>query len=260
MKIKEFLKAENIEDAYKALLKGGTIIGGGAFLHLLGSKIECAVDLSNLNLNYILEKDEVIEIGSYTTLKEIEDSSILLSYFNGILPKAVKMIASVQVRNIATIGGSIGGRYGFSDILPCLLALDAKLELYKNGIITLEEFLERDDIKDIILKVILKKDDKRAAFLNFKNSYTDFSILNVAVSNSKGEIKIAVGARPLGACYAYKAMDYLKDNIINDENIKRAAEIASDTLNFGSDIRSSLEYRRQICNVLVRRGIMEVVQ
>ncbi|WP_243120196.1 FAD binding domain-containing protein [Caloramator sp. E03] len=259
LKIKNFFRAESLKDAYEALTNGGTILGGGAFLHLLDNEVEIAVDLSRLNLNYILEKEDVIEIGSYTTLKEIEDSSILSSYFNGILSKAASVIAGVQVRNIATIGGCIGGCYGFSDILTCLLALDAKVQLYNRGIVSMEEFIENKDTKDIIVKVIIKKDEKKASFLSMRNSYTDFSMLNVAVSNLKGGIKIAVGARPLVASYAYKAMDYLKENGLNDETIKRAGEIARDTLNFGSDIRASSEYRKELCSVLVRRGLEEVI-
>lgn len=258
MKVKKFKRAESLDEAYNALLSGSVIIGGGAFMHLSDNEVSL-VDLSKLNLSFIKENEDSIEIGAYTTLKEIEDSSILSSYFNGILSKTSGIIAGVQVRNIATIGGCIGGRYGFSDILTCLLALNAQVELYNAGKISLEEFLNNREIKDIVLKVIIDKNNKKAAFFNMRNSFSDFSVLNAAVCKDE-DIKIAVGARPLNAALARQAMEYLKENELSYENIKKAAEIASSTLNFGDDLRASSDYRRELCKTLVERALLEVIK
>ncbi|SKA97736.1 CO or xanthine dehydrogenase, FAD-binding subunit [Caloramator quimbayensis] len=258
MKVKEYKRAESLNEAYDALLNGSVIIGGGAFMHLSDNEVSI-VDLSKLGLSFINENEDTVEIGAYTTLKEIEDSSIISSYFNGVLSKTAGIIAGVQVRNIATIGGCIGGRYGFSDILTCLLALNAKVELFKAGKMSLEEYLSSREIKDIILKVIINKNNKKASFFNMRNSFSDFSVLNVAVCKDE-DFKIAVGARPLSAVYAKDAMEYLNQNELNYENIKKAAEIAGDTLNFGDDLRASSNYRREVCKTLVERALLEVIK
>ena len=66
-------------------------------------------------------------------------------------------IVGTQFRNGATVGGSIFGRFGFSDILTCLLALDTYVELYHAGVIALSEFVEMPRDNDILVRIIIKK-------------------------------------------------------------------------------------------------------
>ena len=57
----------------------------------------------------------------------------LVTYTQGAVKEATRHIVGTQFRNLATIGGSVSGRFGFSDIWTLLLALDADVELYKGG-------------------------------------------------------------------------------------------------------------------------------
>ena len=63
-----------------------------------------------------------------TSLRQIELHDGLNKYTHGAVCEAVKDVG-VQFRNLATIGGSIWGRFGFSDILTVFLAMDAFVEL-----------------------------------------------------------------------------------------------------------------------------------
>ena len=63
----------------------------------------------------------------------------------------------MQFRNGATVGGSVFGRYGFSDILTCMMMLDVQVELYQRGRISLEEFAKLPYDRDILVQVILKR-------------------------------------------------------------------------------------------------------
>ena len=47
-------------------------------------------------------------------------------------------------------------------------------------------------------------------------------------------------------------------NILNEENILKASEIACEELVFGSNMRASKEYRKAICKSLVKSALMEV--
>ncbi|KJS03302.1 MAG: FAD-binding protein, partial [Peptococcaceae bacterium BRH_c4a] len=86
--ILDLVQPDTIEEAYRVLTGGnGTILGGCAFLRLGSQKIGAAIDLSKLNLNYIKEQDDYIEIGAMATFRDIETSPILNLYFNGVLPK-----------------------------------------------------------------------------------------------------------------------------------------------------------------------------
>ncbi|MFA9397899.1 MAG: xanthine dehydrogenase family protein subunit M [Clostridiaceae bacterium] len=260
MKIKQYYNLDNIEKSYEILQKKNSlVVGGGAFLHLGDREVENAIDISNLGLDYIKNKQEYIEIGASTTLREIEKSEILKNNFHGIVSKTVSKIMGVQIRNMATIGGTVFGRYGFSDLLTSLLSLDTTVELYKNGKMSLEEFLESDIQKDILTKIIIKKDGRCAKYLNMRNTSTDFSMLNVAVSRKDNEFKISVGARPNRAKLCYEASNFMAKSNFNYEDAKQAGEIAANELNFGKDIRASKEYRKELCSVLVKRAILEVL-
>lgn len=43
----------------------------------------------------------------------------------GAVRESLRHIVGVQFRNLATVGGSIFGRFGFSDVLTMFLALDS---------------------------------------------------------------------------------------------------------------------------------------
>ena len=66
----------------------------------------------------------------------------LSHYTEGAVKDAFRHIVGVQFRNLATVGGSLFGRFGFSDVLTLLLALDCDVELYKGGIMSIQEFAE----------------------------------------------------------------------------------------------------------------------
>ena len=77
------------------------------------------------------------------------------------LQKLVRHIVGVQFRNQATVGGSIYGRFGFSDVLTAFLALDTFVELYDGGIIRLSEFVNRKPDRDILVSIIIRKGKRK---------------------------------------------------------------------------------------------------
>ena len=113
--IREYLKPETIEEAYKQLIrnKKNTIFGGGAFIRMGSKNIPLAIDLSKVGLNYIEEDEYEIKIGAMTTFGDIEHSQLLSKYFDNMLAKSVREIVGIQLRNIVTVGGTIYSRYGF---------------------------------------------------------------------------------------------------------------------------------------------------
>lgn len=61
------------------------------------------------------------------------------------------------------MGGSIFGRFGFSDILTCMMVLDTYVELYKGGTVSLEEFAQMKYSRDILVRIIIKKDGQEGS-------------------------------------------------------------------------------------------------
>lgn len=259
MKIKEYLKPRSMREAYELYSKGAVILGGGAFLNLGEKEIERAIDISALGLDYIKEDDQQIEIGAMTTLREIEISPVVNKSFSGVLSKAAASIMGVQVRNIATIGGSIYGKYGFSDLLTVLLALDAQIELYISGSMSLQSFLEREIEKDIIMRISIKKNVSKAAFACTRKTDTDFSMVNAAAAIVDGHLRLSVGARPGRAKLVKGAMSFFRPAAYGIEAAETLAVLTAEELEFGSDVRASDEYRKELCKTLIKRCAMEVL-
>ena len=112
-------------------------------------------------------------------------------------------IVGVQFRNMATVGGSIWGRFGFSDVLTIFLALDTYVELYKGGIVSLEEFAKMKADNDILVRLIVKKVSGKVVYSAMRNQSTDFPVLTCAVSDMSGIYKAVIGARPEKAVVFY---------------------------------------------------------
>ena len=256
----ELVQPQSLEEAYEILMKrkNNIVIGGSAFLRMGEKRIGTGIDLSNLNLNLIEETSDYIKIGAMTTLRDLEVSPILNKYFNGVISNSVKDIIGVQFRNVVTVGASVFSKYGFSDLIVALLSLDTEVELYKGGKVKLEEFLNQKYEKDILVKGHIKKNKSKSIYKCMRNSRSDYPILNLAISKDDNNFKICVGARPQRATIAKEASEFISNNILNEENILKASEIACEELVFGSNMRASKEYRKAICKSLVKSALMEV--
>jgi len=256
------VQPDTIEEAYQALTehKDSAVLGGCAFLLLGSRKIGTAVDLSRLNLDYIKEQDEHIEIGAMATFRDVETSPVLQAYFSGVLPGAAGCVMGVQFRNIVTVGATVYSKYGFSDLITPLMALDAEVELFKGGRMPLAGFMEQPAARDILTRVFIKKSPMKAAYQNLRNSATDYPILNVAVSLLHNRWRVVVGARPQRAQIAPLASEALSRGTPNLESVDRAAGLAAEELPFGNNNRGSAEYRKAMCKVLIKRAVTEVLE
>ncbi len=153
------------------------------------------------------------------------------------------------------VGASVFSKYGFSDLLPALLVLDAKVRLYKGGLMDLSEFLEKEHEKDILIEVILPKQDGIAVFNCMKKTSIDFSIINGAMFKGKNEeYRIAIGSRPQRAILANNSAKVLGDG----KDIDRVADMVVEELHLGTNIRGSKEYREDMCRVLIQKMYDEI--
>ncbi|MBP1764892.1 MAG: FAD-binding protein [Firmicutes bacterium] len=249
-----------IGEAYRVLTeeRDAAILGGCAFLRMGSRKISTAIDLTNLGLKGIREHADWLEIGAMTTFRMLETDPLTSKRFDGVLVEAVKQVLGVQFRNLVTVGATVFSKYGFSDLIPALLVLETEVELANAGRITLETFLNRPSGKDILLRVWIRQDGRRAAYRSFRNSASDFPVLTAAVSWLPGQGRIVIGARPSKAEIAVKASQILSEMDFDGPKIDEIASIAAAEMSFGSNMRGSAEYRRELCKVLVKRAVAEV--
>ncbi len=257
LKIKNLIKPKTIEEAYElySTKKSSKLIGGGAFLRLGKKELQNGIDLYGLNLNYINDFDTHVEIGSMTTLRDIETSLVLKNNFSGILPMSVENIVGVQFRNIATIGATVASKYGFSDPLTALLCLDTYLVFHNMGEIALNDYINLDKIpRDILVKIIIKKTTQVASFQMMRHSPSDYAMLNCSLGFDGTNYKLCIGARPQRA----KIGDKTSKSLSNGDNIDVALSFILDDFHFGTNIRASGEYREHLATVLSKRAYLEV--
>ena len=226
-------------------------------MRLENGMINTAIDLSELRLDVVEEKDEEYSIGAKVSLRDLETHEGLNKYTDRAIQNAVKDIVGVQFRNMATVGGSIWGRFGFSDVLTVFLALDTYVELYKGGIVSLEEFAKRKADNDILVRLIVKKASGKVVYSSMRNQSTDFPVLTCAVSNVNGRYKAVVGARPAKAAVYYDKENRLT-NGATEEARKMFAEDVAKVADTQSNARGSKEYRTHLTKVLVSRGLVEL--
>ena len=245
--IRQFLCPSSLEEAYQALTaaRNNTVLGGCMWLRLGRRAIGTAIDLSALGLDRITDTGDAIEIGAMASQRQLETSKLLRQQYGTLFRDAVSGIVGTQFRNTATVGGSVFGRFGFSDVLTALLALPAQVKLYHRGTVSIEEFAAMPYEKDILECIILPKQAYAASYQHMRFQATDFPVLTCAVSCQDGVYRVSVGARPQKACLAYSGQT-------------PDAQAITDSLNFSSNMRASADYRRKICPVLIRRALEEV--
>lgn len=251
-----YVLVESLEQAHQLnQARNASIVGGMLWLKMSNRKIKTIIDMSGLGLDKIEEDEEEFRIGCMATLRQLEMHEGLNGAFDGAFAKAVAHIVGVQFRNGATVGGSVYGRYGFSDVLTILMALDSYVELYKGGVVSIEEFAKMPYDNDVLVRVIVKKNKANVAYLTQRLSETDFPVLACGVSRSQAGWKIVVGARPKKATLANVALSLEPTK----EEVERVKEQVAETITFESNMRGSASYRKVLCAVLVGRAIEEIL-
>lgn len=249
-----YIKARSLEEAYTLNQKrGNTILGGGCWLRLGQRSIQNLIDLSELGLDQIKEGEDSFSLGAMVTLRQLEQSAALSDAFETAFADMVRHIVGVQFRNCATLGGSVVSRFGFSDILTLLLALDCEVELAGAGRIPLTDYARMPYDRDVLAWIHVKKDGRRVAYESFRNSETDIPVLTCAMSEKDGVVTAVVGARPGRACRVEASL-----SLNAGEEEWQAFLDKVNQMHFGSNMRASEAYRRHLASVLLRRAFLRL--
>ena len=257
MTIREYKRAETLEEAWQLnQKKANRVLGGMIWLKMENINVGTAIDLSGLGLDTIEETEDNFSIGAMVTLRQLEEHPGLAAYTRGAVKEALRHIVGVQLRNLATVGGSIYSRFGFSDVLTLFMAMDCSVELYKGGIVSLREYAERPYDRDILVRLIVKKENAEFFYQSVRNSQTDIPVLTCAAARlADGCYRIAIGARPLKAVlYEFPA----ENGVPAQELALKCADAVKNDIITGSNMRGSAEYRRHLADVLTKRAVVEL--
>lgn len=260
--INNYVKAKTLEEAYELnQARNSRIMGGMMWMRLGNARVKTVIDLSDLGLDQIEETDHVFKIGAMCTLRQLELHEGIQKMYGDGIAESVRHIVGVQFRNQATVGGSIYGRFGFSDVLTALLALDTFVELYDGGTIRLSEFVKRKKDKDILLSIIIRKSKRAFRYDSVRQTKTDFPVLACSVVtgivNGKESWYFSVGARPMKAALIEKHWE-IPDNI-TEEKLKEYAKQAAAEFTYGTNMRGSAAYRQHLAEVLILREMRSII-
>ena len=245
--IQKYVRAQSLEEAWQLNQnRRSRILGGMLWLRLGKGTVNTAIDLCDLSLDTIEENNEAFSIGAMATLRDLETHKGLNAYSGNAVANAVKDIVGVQFRNMATVGGSIWGRFGFSDVLTVFLAMDSYVELYKGGIIPLEQFAKMKKDNDILVRLIVKKTPCKVVYSSVRNQRTDFPVLACAVAQMNGEYRASIGARPGRAV------------LVRSDTSEGFGSFVAQNVPTESNLRGSAAYRTHLTRVLVDRALTKL--
>jgi len=267
--INEYRKIySGIADKSILIFSGGTDLMVGR--HEL-SQDAVIIDISGIaELKGIVKKGDKIHIGSCTTLNELLCSHKIQNDIP-ILIKAIKTMASEQIRNRATIGGNIGNASPAGDTITPLVVLETKIEIFSpesNEVRTIPiktlfsgpsaTTLEKGEI---IIKIIIPLRKDEDIFCYFRKigqrnamTITKASLSAIAkYSDTKIEwIKLAPGSVSPVVKRMSKTEEFLKGKELTPAVINKAKEIIANEISPITDIRSTKAFR-----VLITKNLLK---
>ena len=264
-----YLKPTSVDDALRLLqrrkARAVLLAGGTELLTRRDSKVQTVIDLSGLQLDYIRQGKDSLEIGAMTTLQSLVESPLLADYAGGLLATAAHDTATRTIRNAATLGGSIMAGAAASDLVVALLALDAAIVSASGDSMSLEDALASGALHDQVklmleVRLPLKPASWCATSCRIARLPSDQAIVNVAVALrcEQGlckDVRLAaggVGDRPLRLSRAERL---LRGTRLTDADLTKAITVQQREIAPPSDMLGSGEYRSAMLGVLLRRAV-----
>ncbi|MYG08866.1 xanthine dehydrogenase family protein subunit M [Candidatus Poribacteria bacterium] len=259
-------------EEHAQLLAGGTdiIIGMKAYTETP----ETVISLQKIpGLAGITTDGDSISIGAMTKVREVELSGDIPQHHTA-LAEGASEIGSIQIRNLATIGGNIAHASPAADTVAGLLVADAQVDIASaDG----ERSVPIDELftgpgqtvltpGEIITRFRLPKPASGSHYIKHKiREVMDLAFIGVAaaVNLDNGTItdaRIGLAAVAPTPIRATAAEDLLKGNAPTPALLEQAGETAAAGCSPISDLRCSAEHRREMVDVLTRRTLQYALE
>ncbi len=280
----DYEKPTSLEEAGKFLAQtsgnGCVLAGGSDVLFRIEEETiqpQVLVDIKGLpelrGASY--NTDAGLSLGATTTLSRVAAQNEVRRHYP-LLAEVSSRIGSARIRNRATIGGTICAALPTADLPPVLLCYDAVCHLWSahgERTVALSEFYQgirqtvlRPD--ELLVRITLPTPwaQSRGVYHNLRLGQGGrITLAGAAVFARKRqahppEWRIALSAVAPHPIRAYEAESYLQTAEFDSAAAEQAAELAVCATQPVDDVRSSARYRKAMTGVLVRRGILEVVE
>jgi aerobic carbon-monoxide dehydrogenase medium subunit len=218
------------------------------------------------------EHGELI-IGAMTALSVVERSAEV-ARFAPVIPRAMRRLSNIRVRNVATIGGNLAHGDPHMDLPPVLIALGAHVSVAGPR---QERRIAVEDLFAGYFETVLRQNEliselripaqgkSRAAYIKVTTgSAEDWPALGVAVSLEREgsaikSARIVVSAATEKAMRLTAAEQALAGADIDDKTLARAGDAAADEVECISDVRGSAPYKRELVRVFVARALRQAL-
>ncbi|MDC3141022.1 xanthine dehydrogenase family protein subunit M [Alphaproteobacteria bacterium] len=234
------------------------------------------LDISGIkSLRNIYFENGFRRIGSGVTWTDIVENNNLPNCYD-MLKECSLQIGSQQIQNLGTIGGNLCNASPAADGVPCLLSLDASIELLSvNGkrVLKLEDFIKgsrKTELQnnEILSAILIPKEAEigRSSFLKLgARKYLVISIAMIACKLNLEKDFISDIAISVGSCSAVAKRIKSLENLLIGKSIKD--ELTTIILNYNyknylspiSDIRGTNTYRLKASKVLVKDTIIKTI-
>jgi carbon-monoxide dehydrogenase medium subunit len=264
----DYARAGSVDEALALLTAHGddakVLAGGHSLLPLMKLRLatpSVLVDVGRLSeLSYVRVEGDEVRIGALTRHRDVETSEVLAAEAP-LLAHVASQVGDRQVRHRGTIGGSLAHGDAASDLPAAVLALGGSLVVRgPSG----ERVIGADDFFLGFLETALAPDElltevrvRRSAgagwsYRKFVKRAADWAIVGAAVVRGErpGVALVNMGPVPLRAGAVEAAL-------ARGASDADAAEAAADGADPSADIHASVEFRRHLARVLVRRGLEE---
>ena len=243
--IVEYYRPKNLTEALALVDDPKTktvFMGGGSAIDRYNTEPFAVVDLQDLGLNTLRTKGSTLEIGATETLQALyEQSQIQIGLKNAIYREA-----SINLRQVATVAGTLVASNGRSPFTTAMLALDASITLIPG-----EERINIGDLlalrdKNLNSKLIIKITiplNVQLAYQYVARTPADLPIVCAAVALwPSGRTRVILGGSGATPILAMDGPERGGEEIS-----------AADAYSQAGDQWASAEFRQEIAQVLVKR-------
>lgn len=275
--IRNFAEVKGLPEALE-LLKDPTariLAGGTTFFEFfergLLSEVETIVDIEGIGLSYILEKPKNYEIGSYTTLEELRKSEFFKAPQYKAFEEAIRKVEPIQVRNVATVGGSLCSALPQYDPPIALCALSADVVIvgsHEKRVVPAIEFLKGFATPDLnsgelVEKILIPKYEHSVGSSFFKLGRTAFdygiataaSLIQVNDGGKCEVVRVVLGnydEKPFKALEVEKSIIGTK---LTTADVNEAVSTLDKTTPPAS-VQASSDYKREVAKILVAESLL----
>jgi aerobic carbon-monoxide dehydrogenase medium subunit len=280
----EYCAPTNLPEAISLLNRYGStarLIAGGTDLLIAlkerSDRPDYLINLAGMPELCFIDYDPAdgLRIGAAVTVREVEKSALVRASYP-VIASAASSLASVQIRNLATVAGNICRASPSADLPPALLALGASVRLAGptgQRVVALVDFFSGPGRTvlhpgEILTEILIPPVLLHSGAIYLKHCprrAMDLAAIGVAaaltIDNGRcSAVGIAMGAVAPTPRRAFQAEAVLAGQRPTPELIERAAEEAACEASPISDVRASAAYRRQMVGVLVRRALQQALE